>query len=105
MSRLEGHPLFGLMPPKGKIQDYANHCLMYWFDEMVRGCTNSAGEWEWQKLAICPVTGRLMYLNGYHPVAWHVIDPKQLFENEMYEKYNQWLIAKHLLGEARESKL
>jgi hypothetical protein len=97
MSTLKGHPLFGLAPPEGKLQDYANHCRMYWFDEMIRGSTTSNLRWEWSKLGVCPVTGKLMYMNGYYPVSWIIIQENDELDRELYKAYEQWLIAKHLL--------
>ena len=68
----------------------------FWFDEMVGTCSNSNMVKEPIKLAICPLTGCIMYMDEYFPRKWEVLESlvlKDIFKEYVARKFEEIMLC------------
>ena len=96
--KIEGHPAnTSFRPDRDPDFTYQFGNYKFWFKEMMCSRTRSDTVEDYPELlAVCPASGRLMYMSRYVPTSWHLIN--DIPPNEAYREFVNKTIDQEVLG-------
>ncbi len=91
-ANLENHPNRKLEKPK-RCSDYTHGLRHFWFEEMIMESFDGV----LKRLAVCPETKFLMYLQSDLPLKWIMFDPVWGNDSDINAQFQAWVVERTVL--------